>query len=214
MTALHTSQSQAPDDMGLELTLIVAATTKMGIGFKGGLPWKGLKKEMAYFRRVTLGGGESQNTVIMGRKTWDSIPPKFRPLKGRRNVVISRSLSPSSTPASTTPETADGPIILQSLPDAIEFLRNTQKNEKVSGKVFIIGGAQIYKSALEMKEAKRVLLTRVQGDFECDTYFPEMGEGWSKKSGEELRGWTGEGEEVEEEIEEGGVRYRFEMWER
>jgi dihydrofolate reductase len=157
---------------------------------------------------------QGKNTVIMGHKTWDSIPPKFRPLKGRKNVVISRALSPSTIPSSTTPETADGPTILQSLRDAIDFLRDTQTNEKEQGKVFIIGGAQIYKSALELKEAKRVLLTRVQGEFECDTYFPEMGEGWTKKSGEELRGWTGEGVDVEEEIEEGGVRYRFEMWER
>ena len=98
------------------LTLIVAATAKNGIGKNGGLPWPMLKKEMAYFARVTkrtpadissaglqtssrseAHGQQSdgqhqtqmQNVVIMGRKTWDSIPPKFRPLKSRTNLVIS-----------------------------------------------------------------------------------------------------------------------------
>ncbi|UKZ63451.1 uncharacterized protein TrAtP1_004681 [Trichoderma atroviride] len=65
-----------------ELTLIVAATRSMGIGFQGTMPWKGLKKEMQYFARVTTRVPTSsqtiQNAVIMGRKTWDSIPPQIQ----------------------------------------------------------------------------------------------------------------------------------------
>lgn len=100
-----------------EVTAIVAATLSNGIGKNGGLPWR-LPGEMKYFQRgkpiylnwiapmhtetaadmaVTLGSGslsdndrEPVNAVIMGRKTWESIPPKFRPLAGRRNLVVSR----------------------------------------------------------------------------------------------------------------------------
>ena len=73
-----------------KLTLIVAATTSNGIGHSSRLPWR-LPHEMAYFAHVTSNAPEGKkNVVIMGRKTWESIPPKFRPLKDRLNVVISR----------------------------------------------------------------------------------------------------------------------------
>lgn len=73
------------------LTLIVAATKSNGIGLNGGLPWK-LPKEMAYFAQVTSNAPEGRvNSVIMGRNTWESIPKKFRPLKKRVNIVISRN---------------------------------------------------------------------------------------------------------------------------
>lgn len=83
----------------------------------------------------------------------------------------------------------------------------------------MIGGAQIYRLAAEMKEARRILLTRILGDFDCDTFFsvelPESGsaEGWRRSGVEELSEWVGE--EVDGGVrEEGGVRYVFEMWER
>jgi dihydrofolate reductase len=75
------------------LTLIVAATRANGIGKGGTLPWR-LRKEMAYFARVTTHAPEGEaNAVIMGRNTWESIPPKFRPLRRRTNVVVSRNAS-------------------------------------------------------------------------------------------------------------------------
>jgi dihydrofolate reductase len=204
-----------------ELTLIVAATSKMGIGRGGALPWTGLKKEMAYFARVTkraspgvgtsskgemptLTALQTTNAVIMGRKTWESIPPKFRPLKDRTNVVIRR-----------TPElNAEGGTVVGSVEGAIQAAGNTEV-----GRAFIIGGAQIYKAALERKEAKRILLTRVLTDFECDTFFPvqldETGKiaGWERKSKEELDSWVGEHVAVGIQ-EENDTRYVFEMWEK
>jgi dihydrofolate reductase len=204
-----------------ELTLIVAATSKMGIGRGGTLPWTGLKKEMAYFARVTKraspGVGpsfklglsilialQSRNAVIMGRKTWESIPPKFRPLRDRTNVVITRA----------TGLNAEGGFLVGSVEGAVEAVAKTGAQ-----RAFIIGGAQIYKAALERKEAKRILLTRVLSDFECDTFFPvqldETGKtgGWERKSKEELDRWTGE--QVPEGVqEENGTRYVFEMWEK
>ena len=82
----------------LSLTLIAAVTQANGLGVNGTLPWK-LPKEMAHFRKATSAVGASRpdegamNAVVMGRKTWESIPTKFRPLKGRINVVVSRTPS-------------------------------------------------------------------------------------------------------------------------
>ncbi|KAJ4424707.1 hypothetical protein N0V82_000635 [Gnomoniopsis sp. IMI 355080] len=206
----------------LELTLVLAATRDMGIGLRGTLPWTGLKKEMAYFARITKRLPPSVdppaiNAVIMGRKTWDSIPPKFRPLKGRLNIVISRSF-PSTIiePSSLETDSVKAP----SLEQAISYLQS--KPEGTLGRVFVIGGGQIYASALELKEARRVLLTKVMTEFECDTHFSlrlsDEGErvcdpAWVKASKEELDAWAGEtvpeGLQVENEI-----KYEFQMWER
>ncbi|KAI1113339.1 dihydrofolate reductase-like domain-containing protein [Nemania sp. NC0429] len=214
----------------VELTLVVAATRNMGIGRNGTLPWTGLKKEMAYFARVTKrspllpsqedgkNAPATMNAVVMGRKTWDSIPPKFRPLKGRLNIVISRShVDP---PAEAIDALTDA-VRVGSLDQAIRYLRS----HPPIGRVFVIGGAQIYAAALQLKEAKRVLLTRVLSDFECDTFFPlrlsdvssETGEGgagrWVRKPHEDLVLWTGE--TVPGGIqEENQTQYEFQMWER
>ncbi|KAK0623020.1 dihydrofolate reductase-like domain-containing protein [Immersiella caudata] len=205
----------------LEVTLILAATREMGIGLNGTLPWTGLKREMAYFARVTKRippslPPTSLNAVIMGRKTWDSIPPRFRPLRGRLNVVISRSVtSPPVFPGDANAE----PVMASSLEQALTFLREQQqqREEQKVGRVFVIGGAQIYGAALGLRETRRVLLTRVLSDFECDTFFPlGLGggvEGWKMARREEFGDWVGEGMEGGEQ-EEGGTRYEFEMWER
>lgn len=150
----------------------------------------------------------------MGRKTWDSIPPKFRPLKNRLNIVISRS---SPGPAQDTPDPDAQPVRAGSLEEALEYLRGRPPG--TLGRVFVIGGAQIYDAALRLPQAMRLLITRILTDFECDTFFPlgvdERGaaEGWVVRTKGELDGWTGE--EVPAGVqEEGGTRYEFQMWER
>jgi dihydrofolate reductase len=148
---------------------------------------------------------QTRNTVIMGRKTWDSIPPRFRPLKGRENIIITSADAKSEC-------FKDSNLVSNSLETAVSSL-------PVDGKAFVIGGAQIYKASLDMKEAKRILLTRVLTEFECDTYFPVnlsgdgMAEGWIRKSKEELDAWVG-GKVSEGVQEENGTKYIFEMWER
>ncbi|TVY92210.1 Dihydrofolate reductase [Lachnellula willkommii] len=214
---MTTTADPAPAMPLPELTLIVAATSKMGIGLRSTLPWTGLKKEMAYFARVTKRAPTpgTTNTVIMGRKTWDSIPPRFRPLKERQNIVISRSLERSSSTESQT---------VGSLPEALNLLSQQSKaseseSESKTGKAFIIGGAQIYDAALELKQARRILLTRILSDFECDTFFPVVlpesgeGSGWRRKGQEALDAWVGESVSGEVQ-EEAGTKYVFEMWER
>lgn len=226
-----------------ELNLVLAATRDMGIGLRGTLPWTGLKKEMAYFARVTKRLPPSvslipkkppdfllwmlliltvrkvtppaMNAVIMGRKTWDSIPPKFRPLKGRLNIVLSRSFGdPPQEPTNVETDF----VKASSLEQAVTYLRN--KAQGALGHVFVIGGGQIYTSALEMAETKRILLTRVMSDFECDTFFSlqlnDQGDSagqWVQRSKEELDRWTGEtvpeGVQVENE-----TSYEFQIWEK
>ncbi|CAK7230142.1 hypothetical protein SCUCBS95973_007472 [Sporothrix curviconia] len=216
-----------PSTPPLELTLVVAATARdMGIGANGGLPWTGLRKEMAYFARVTKRG--DGNAVIMGRKTWDSIPPKFRPLRGRLNIVISRSFVPG-----LPKDPAGGPdashVEASSLETALEYLRQRRKAAGTpgSGRVFVIGGAQIYAAALGLADARRVLLTRIMSDFSCDTFFPlalgsptnaaaeAMADApkWVQRSRAEHAAWIGE--EVPEDVQtDNGTEYEFQMWER
>ncbi|KAK3357568.1 dihydrofolate reductase-like domain-containing protein [Lasiosphaeria hispida] len=207
----------------LELTLILAATRDMGIGLNGTLPWAGLKTEMAYFARITKRSPQppALNAVIMGRKTWDSIPPRFRPLKGRLNVVISRSTT-SSLVAVQRPDDKE-PVVAGSLEQALEYLERVREAGAITtgglGKVFVIGGAQIYGAVLALRETRRILLTRITSDFECDTFFPlklSEGEGeggWRRSSHEELDAWVGETvpEGVQVEV---GTGYEFQMWER
>jgi len=203
------------------LTLIVAATAKNGIGKNGGLPWPMLKKEMAYFARVTKrlpqhqqnNTQPAQNIVIMGRKTWDSIPAKFRPLKDRTNLIIS-----SQTAESLSGASHDDVLVASSIEDGLAELQSRAAQQgavKPVGRVFVIGGAGIYDAAMKMKHARHVLLTRVRNEYECDTTFPvdlDASKDWVLKSHEELERFVGESlvdAEVEEQAEGQAVRYRF-----
>ncbi|TGO69555.1 hypothetical protein BOTNAR_0009g00020 [Botryotinia narcissicola] len=207
-----------------EFTLIVAATNKMGVGKGGGLPWTGLRKEMAYFARVTKRAGTGKtNAVVMGRKTWESIPPKFRPLASRANYMISRTQTSDPSDVDLGPDAHAATSLtnaLEKLGSRSQAKDSNNDDEKEIDRVFIIGGGQIYKASLELKEAKRILLTRIMDDFECDTYFPVQlnedgtGNGWRRTDTQALGEWTGEGEAVEGVKEEGGVKYVFEMWEK
>jgi dihydrofolate reductase len=145
----------------------------------------------------------------MGRKTWDSIPTRFRPLKDRVNVVVTRGVDPGAAVPS------EGGVKAGSLESAIRFVGGGAVDQRT----FVIGGAQIYREALERAETKRILLTRVLSDFECDTFFPVQlnedgkAEGWERKTKQELDQWVGE--TVAEGVqEENGTKYVFEMWER
>ncbi|KAM3498861.1 hypothetical protein MY10362_007847 [Beauveria mimosiformis] len=203
----------------LELTLVVAATRSMGIGAGGTMPWKGLRNEIKYFARVTTQlpshcPSGAVNAVIMGRKTWDSIPPKFRPLKDRLNIVISRSAVAPPPPPS--PPSIQEPVRVSSVEGALEYARA----HGGGGRVFVIGGGQIYAAVLQRPEARRVLLTSIDEEYDCDTFFPiRLGTdegtepGWTRRSDEEWKAWTGE-ETENGPREEADIKYEFQMWER
>lgn len=231
--SINSSEMPPPPSLPLNLTLIVAATSKkLGIGKNGGLPWR-LKAEMQYFARVTTRlppqyaskpRGEVQNAVIMGRKTWESIPKKFRPLRDRLNVVLSSKVSGDGR------EMVDGALWVRSLEDALEVLGRTTADgsmEDAGGmpqiaRAFIIGGAGVYKSALELPNANanKVLLTKVHNDFECDTFFPvaldsEEGskQGWRRTTNKELSEYVGE-DVAEGTIKEGDTEFEYCLFER
>ncbi|PNY23222.1 hypothetical protein TCAP_06834 [Tolypocladium capitatum] len=204
----------------LELTLIVAATRSMGIGAHGSMPWNSLHREMQYFARVTTRVPPqfppgAVNAVIMGRKTWDSIPPKFRPLKNRLNIIITRSATATTVPPSSSASAAARePVRVPSLEHALQYAQA----DGAVGRVFVMGGAQVYDAALRLSAARRVLLTSIEREFKCDTFFPldlagGQAEGWARTSREELQEWTGQ--QVDQGgQEEAGTKYEFQMWEK
>lgn len=129
------------------VALIAAVARNGAIGRDNDLLWRD-PQDMAHFRRATLGC-----PVVMGRRTWDSLPPRFRPLPGRRNVVVTRN-----------PHwRADGVESTTSLADALARLAGAPK-------VFVIGGAQLYAAALPW--ADELVLTEIDADLDGDAHFP------------------------------------------
>lgn len=137
--------------------ILIAAVARHGaIGRGNDLLWHD-SRDQKHFRAVTHG-----SPVIMGRKTWQSLPERFRPLPGRRNIVISR---PGLVVARGTLFEAPGAELASSLEAALDLVSHEPK-------VFIIGGGQVYKQALPF--ADELVLTEVDADFpDADTFFPD-----------------------------------------
>lgn len=131
------------------LVALIAAVARNGtVGIDNRLPWH-LPQDMAHFRRTTQGC-----PVLMGRKTWDSLPPKFRPLPGRHNIVVTRQAHWS----------AAGVTVTHSLPEAIAAAGDVPR-------LFVIGGASLYITALPL--ADELVLTEIDADFAGDAHFPD-----------------------------------------
>ena len=149
------------------ISLIAAVARNRALGKDGQLLWH-LPEDMRYFRETTRG-----KPVIMGRKTWESLPDAFRPLPGRRNIVISRN------PAYEAP----GATLAGSLEEAVRLTQD-------DAEVFVIGGAEIYGQALPL--AQRLYLTEVAHDFAADAFFPEFSTGeWQEISRSEAKNGAG-----------------------
>ena len=138
----------------MNLALICAMAENRTIGRNNSLPWK-LPEDLKYFKRTTMG-----NSIIMGRKTWESIG---RPLPGRTNIVISRDSNYEAEKAK----------VVNSLGAAITLAENLAAIDG-SKEAFIIGGAGLYKEALPL--ADRFHLTRVHAQVEGDTFLAEFNE--------------------------------------
>lgn len=143
----------------MKVSLIVAAAENNVIGKDNDLIWH-LPKDMRFFKSSTTG-----HHVIMGRKNFESIPEKYRPLPNRTNVVITRQAD----------YTAEGCVVVNSLESALELAKQSKDDEP-----FIIGGGQIYKLALEANLVDKIYLTRVHQSFDGDTFFPALKEGWKE----------------------------------
>ena len=142
------------------INMIFARAANGVIGNNNTMPWH-LPEDMAHFKRLTQGW-----PVIMGRKTWDSLPPKFRPLPGRTNVVITRQSGwkeHGAEPAS-------------SLADALKICAQSEE-------VWVIGGAQIYAQAEPL--ADRIEVTEIAQNFEGDAFAPRLGPQWMEAARED-----------------------------
>lgn len=135
----------------MKAILVVAVSENLVIGKDNNLIWH-LPKDLAFFKKTTLDG-----VVVMGRKNFESIPEKFRPLPKRTNVVVTRNKD----------YTANGCMVLHSLSDVYAEFRNEDR-------IYIIGGGQIYKQALDNDWIDEMLISHVHASFEGDTFFPKI----------------------------------------
>ncbi|WP_048437879.1 dihydrofolate reductase [Caenimonas sp. SL110] len=139
----------------MKIALIFARSRNGVIGKDGVMPWH-LPEDMTHFKQLTMGA-----PVIMGRKTWESIPPRFRPLPGRTNIVVTRQ----------SDWKAEGASRASSLDQAIEMCKDQPR-------VSIIGGGQIYAQAAPLAHTAEV--TEIDADYEGDAFAPQLGSQWQE----------------------------------
>ena len=141
----------------MKISLIVAVAENGVIGKDNDLIWH-LPKDMQFFKEITIG-----HHVIMGRKNFESIPHKYRPLPNRTNIIITRQ----------SEYKAEGCIVVNSVETALEIAKNNGDIEP-----FIIGGGQIYRIAIEKNLVDKIYLTKIHHSFKGDTFFPELSSDW------------------------------------
>jgi dihydrofolate reductase len=167
---------------------VVWAQSSTGvIGKDGGMPWK-LPEDLLHFSRLTNG-----HPVIMGRKTWESFPEKFRPLPGRTNLVITRKDGWGGTPE------ADGALAVKSLDEALLESQFAPGHEMV----WIIGGGEIFAQSMDLADV--AVITTIDTTAEGDTYAPDLGYDWTAGASLPADGWL---------TAENGTRYRITLWRR
>jgi dihydrofolate reductase len=148
------------------INLIFARAANGVIGKDNAMPWH-LPEDLAHFKQLTQGW-----PVIMGRKTWDSLPPRFRPLPGRTNIVVTRQAD----------WMAEGAVTANSLSAAL-----TQAADAPD--IWVIGGAEIYAQALPL--AQRVEVTEIDQAFEGDAHAPVLGPEWHEAARSAHQSTTG-----------------------
>lgn len=135
-----------------KFSLIVAMDREHGIGKNNDLMWH-LPRDMRFFKSTT-----EKHVVIMGRKNYDSIPEKYRPLSDRLNVIITRNQD----------FRAPDCMVFYSLEEALNHFENDSRE------IFIIGGGEIYKMAMNLRSLYQMYITHVNGVFNADTFFPDF----------------------------------------
>ena len=147
----------------MKLKLIYAKAANGVIGLNNQMPWH-LPEDLAHFKRTTLG-----SPVLMGRKTWESIPAKFRPLPGRANLVMTRQ----------TDWHSDGAQVVHSLEEGLTVaLAHCPEGKDL----WVMGGAEIYAQAAAI--ADEAVVTEIEQDFEGDAFAPKLDASWYETSRE------------------------------
>ena len=169
------------------LSLVVALDAERGIGKEGKLPWH-LPSDLRHFRELTSSAPPGwKNVVLMGRKTWESLPEKARPLKGRYNLILSKTQSFKGGDYSS----------VTSYEEALEFAFSLPKIYFV----FVIGGSSVYEVALKDSRLSTCWITSVQGTYESDTFFPALPSDFEMRESTAFK-------------TERGPSYCFEKWQR
>lgn len=206
-----------------KVSIIVATLLPdFGIGYKGQLPWS-LKQEMKYFRKLTTAtiDQSKKNAVIMGRKTYYSIPPKFRPLKGRMNIVLSRNIEKLKEEIEEELDANKEILrVSNSLPQVLETLTEADQIEEI----FIIGGAEVYNQLMAENHSliDSIYLTEVSHpqarEIDMDSFFNLNMDKWEKCDHEKLHNYLErKGLHMEFNVsgnEENDFRYDFTLWEK
>ncbi len=169
------------------LGLVWAQTSTGVIGKAGTMPWH-LPEDLKHFSSLTSG-----HPVIMGRKTWESFPDKYRPLPGRTNIVITRQKDWRDTAG------ADGAVAVKSLDDALLESQFAPGPEMV----WIIGGGEIFAQALDLADV--AVVTTIDTTAEGDTFAPDLGYDWTASASLPANGWL---------TSANGTRYRMTLWRR
>lgn len=180
------------------IVIVAAILPNLGIGYKNQMPWR-LSKEMKYFKTITskTTNINKKNAVVMGRKTWESIPAKFRPLNDRINVVI------SSNPKLELP---DNTVVHNEIKLAIDYLNAQDEIENI----FIIGGSQIYASTVDLADKILMTLIEPKQGVEVDTFMTVPKE-FQRQPVDKLSQLVGP---QEENVQEKGFTYNYTLWER
>jgi dihydrofolate reductase len=154
----------------MKLKLIYAQAANGVIGLNNQMPWH-LPEDLAHFKRTTLGC-----PVLMGRKTWESIPTQFRPLPGRANLVITRQADWQ----------ADGAWVVHSLEEGLSLaLAHCPEGKDL----WVMGGAEIYAQAVDI--AEEAVVTEIDATYEGDAYAPTLNSAWHEVSRETHVSTTG-----------------------
>ncbi|GGH46397.1 dihydrofolate reductase [Microbacterium album] len=167
----------------MPIRAIWAQASDGAIGADGGMPWD-LPEDLAFFKRATTG-----SPVVMGRRTWQSFPERFRPLPDRPNIVVTRDESFA----------APGAEIVHTLETALE------RAAQLDDEIWVIGGAEIYRQALPRLD--ELWVTRIELDVEGDAFAPEIDDAWTlvRSDPSDPDVWH---------TSRTGLRYRFEVYGR
>jgi len=140
------------------MNMIVALCRNRGIGFRNQIPWA-FKKDIQYFRDMTIGNGN--NAVIMGRKTWWSLPDAFTPLPKRTNIILSSRTVMQK-------EKQENVRVFSHIEDAKRFCHDMKFDQ-----IWVIGGQSIYRQCIHDRDIKHLYITNIDQEFLSDTYFPQ-----------------------------------------
>ncbi|MCD5385040.1 dihydrofolate reductase [Candidatus Gracilibacteria bacterium] len=159
----------------MKFNIILAVDDKNGLGKNNELAWK-LSSDMKYFKEITTKTQDLSkfNAVIMGKKTWKSIPSKFRPLNDRINCVLTRNIKNDDIGSKLD----DFVLYFNSFEHCLSELESKENLENI----FVIGGANLYNQILDNPMLDKIYITKIKGNYNCDVFFDGIPEGFIVES--------------------------------